>query len=1241
MANYDENDIYSGVADGVFTPGQNRAPAKPGVTVPAGQAGNGVVAQSNEQPGNRQEDSASVAPTRGPARPRRGGLVHLSDLSDNPESRTGVGRRGPAGDVVLGLPGRVRRTESYHDLHAAAEVARRQRVAQSNEEFKEAARRRDAARKEEAARIMAARDRAAAESDRRVLSGDFRDLRRISDSGWDLLGLQDGSVVTDYATDADGAQILGKDGQPVVLRQRRFDGEKFDAGKNADNIARLNDWHANQWTTNYNGGVAFSRMDGGYKASLLPKNLFRDGKLDVSRIRSQRQMDALVHMMQMDQAATGADKLPSFEERRTAAYNDVLRKSGYTSEELSKLNQRQRDALYDQTMLLRAESAVFNLHSRQNEGLPTARAKSEAATRLREAGFTTDEVKRVLSGRRSSAPSLLTRRLQNASDRLTDVDPSEIQDLEPTPDLSAELEDPRLLEVSSRNASPDVLREAVDSANRDLGDSRKEPPELPVPEGTLRGPDSDYVDTDPESDYYESDAKAREAVNQARARFARTPDALARKFDRDPNVDMDRAEAMIDGDPTQYVGGDVDEQIINLWERTNLALKGDTTAAGMSVKDAQDIRDMLARGRLRPHLEMIRDMAKYQAGMQAADRMVAEDSAANADARFVNGVSTVDPNIKYRTGGVDLRTSLQKNYPHVVNELLAREAEAKGQLELARRYRGDSSGYDSSFLARLGGFLTGVDPVTGHANLSPFTGRPVGFANAALTGSTFALNPWVSIAAAGAEGTLASAVDQNFRDRSVDWGEAAKEGGIEAGAVSLAHLLGHATPRIKKWASGPAGTPRLKTLIEQANQRGAAGAVRGTGAGAGRVVSEAELAKSRAALEKEMDRAVAEMNAAEDGELLAREMSEGRRRAVLARERQEAKGAVLSQKVDQEIAENTDYLGTGMPKKEFDAIVADAERKELGEQMGAGREAIAADRARATQAETLAEKKRGLNKFMAEHDGKSPTQVLQEALGEKMGAGREAAAAVREQEETLKLMEEAKARRAVEAAAAKSDYLGTGMTEEQLSALGKKLKAADDKILAGQMASGKEAAAHARSIAEKRSKLEQFTAEHGGKGPTEVLQEGKDALAKAMSEGAETSRAASAIADKAAVEKAARVPEIRKKLTRHQRATGRPVTDPNAKTNSGRGSKGGSRKKATPNPNASTKPSRGSKGGARKKATPNPNANANSGRGSGGRKKATPKIDDGGVDRYYSEYVDVDGSRMVNGFNRGRPPKSK
>ena len=234
-----------------------------------------------------------------------------------------------------------------------------------------------------------------------VRGGNFEGMTRISDDNWSKMGEGSATAQSGWKMNADGKTIaLDENGKPIRETSYTVEGKiDHNSEENVKNRAALEEWSKNQWKTNFNNGVAFNRYDGGFDTSKLPKGVFdKDGNLDLSKITSQKQMNALMQIMRQDQEATGAKGRKSNAEQAAAQVTKDLRASGLSDEQIAGLSKAQRIAARDQFKLNGARKALDSFYETKDSGLPQADAMLDARMALREAGFNTRQIERMMGG---------------------------------------------------------------------------------------------------------------------------------------------------------------------------------------------------------------------------------------------------------------------------------------------------------------------------------------------------------------------------------------------------------------------------------------------------------------------------------------------------------------------------------------------------------------------------------------------------------------------------------------------------------------------------------------------------------------------------------------------------------------------------------------------------------------------------------------------------------------------------
>lgn len=288
-----------------------------------------------------------------------------------------------------------------------------------------------------------------------VQRGNFEGMTRISDDNWSKMGEGSLTLSTNWKVGDDGKVLKDDDGNFIRETSGTVEGKiDHNSEENVKNKAALEEWSKNQWRTNFNNGVAFNRYDGGFDASKLPKGVFdKDGNLDLSKITSQKQMNALMQIMRQDQEATGAKGRKTNAEQAAAQVDKDLKASGLSDEQIAGMSEVQKTAARDQFKLNSASKALEAFYKadgqlRQNPeafeadlqaeavrrhlGLPTpeaergrvpnlAQSRLDATLALREAGFSNAQIRKMIEGDDSSAlrERLEARRAQQAQDAQT------------------------------------------------------------------------------------------------------------------------------------------------------------------------------------------------------------------------------------------------------------------------------------------------------------------------------------------------------------------------------------------------------------------------------------------------------------------------------------------------------------------------------------------------------------------------------------------------------------------------------------------------------------------------------------------------------------------------------------------------------------------------------------------------------------------------------------------------------
>lgn len=241
-----------------------------------------------------------------------------------------------------------------------------------------------------------------------VRGGNFEGMTRISDDNWSKMGEGSATAQSGWKMNADGKTIaLDENGKPVRETSYTVEGKiDHNSEENVKNRAALEEWSKNQWRTNFNNGVAFNRYDGGFDTSKLPKGVFdKDGNLDLSKITSQKQMNALMQIMRQDQEATGAKGRKSNAEQAAAQVVKDLKASGLSDEQIAGMSKAQKTAARDQFKLNSASKALeafykADAENRKTQGAsgPVSQSMLDARLALREAGFTDKQVRQMMGG---------------------------------------------------------------------------------------------------------------------------------------------------------------------------------------------------------------------------------------------------------------------------------------------------------------------------------------------------------------------------------------------------------------------------------------------------------------------------------------------------------------------------------------------------------------------------------------------------------------------------------------------------------------------------------------------------------------------------------------------------------------------------------------------------------------------------------------------------------------------------
>ena len=241
-----------------------------------------------------------------------------------------------------------------------------------------------------------------------VRGGNFEGMTRISDDNWSKMGEGSATAQSGWKMNADGKTIaLDENGKPIRETSYTVEGKiDHNSEENVKNKAALEEWSKNQWRTNFNNGVAFNRYDGGFDTSKLPKGVFdKDGNLDLSKITSQKQMNALMQIMRQDQEATGAKGRKSNAEQAAAQVVKDLKASGLSDEQIAGMSKEQKTAARDQFKLNSASKALEAFYKadaehRKTQGAsgPLSPAMLDARMALREAGFNTKQITQMMGG---------------------------------------------------------------------------------------------------------------------------------------------------------------------------------------------------------------------------------------------------------------------------------------------------------------------------------------------------------------------------------------------------------------------------------------------------------------------------------------------------------------------------------------------------------------------------------------------------------------------------------------------------------------------------------------------------------------------------------------------------------------------------------------------------------------------------------------------------------------------------
>lgn len=246
------------------------------------------------------------------------------------------------------------------------------------------------------------------QSNDNVRGGNFEGMTRISDDNWANMGEGSATVRSGWKMNEDGKTIaVDENGKPIRETSYTVEGKiDHNSEENVRNRAALEEWAKNQWKTNFNNGVAFSRYDGGFDTSKLPKGVFdKNGNLDLSKITSQKQMNALLHIMRQDQEATGAKGRKTNAEQAAAQVDRDLKASGLSDEQIVGMSKAQKTAARDQFKLNSASRALeafykADAESRKTQGAsgPVSQSMLDARLALREAGFTDKQVRQMMGG---------------------------------------------------------------------------------------------------------------------------------------------------------------------------------------------------------------------------------------------------------------------------------------------------------------------------------------------------------------------------------------------------------------------------------------------------------------------------------------------------------------------------------------------------------------------------------------------------------------------------------------------------------------------------------------------------------------------------------------------------------------------------------------------------------------------------------------------------------------------------
>ena len=397
----------------------------------------GQVDKGGAKAGDRTGDTA----VRLQAPKRTTGLALVADLSDSPananaDRQPAQARPNTGANYVRAQSPQDRLNESYRNSQNRweAEKARRAQFRATHGGRNE---RQEREHQEYLDRIDARKKRIETFNDN-VRGGNFEGMTRISDDNWSNMGEGSATAKNGWKMNDDGKTIaLDKNGKPIRETSYTVEGRiDHNSKENVENRAALEEWAKNQWRTNYNNGVAFSRYDGGFDTSRLPKGVFdRNGNLDLSKITSQKQMNALLQIMRQDQEATGAKGRRTNAEQAAAQVVKDLRASGLSDEQIAGMSNEQKTAARDQLKLNSAAKALASFYqvdaqlrqnpeaaeadlqveaARRHLGLPTpeaergrvpnrAQSRLDATLALREAGFSDGQIRKMIEGNDSSA----------------------------------------------------------------------------------------------------------------------------------------------------------------------------------------------------------------------------------------------------------------------------------------------------------------------------------------------------------------------------------------------------------------------------------------------------------------------------------------------------------------------------------------------------------------------------------------------------------------------------------------------------------------------------------------------------------------------------------------------------------------------------------------------------------------------------------------------------------------------